>query len=159
MPAFPPLFTTIKRGEREAVPMDDELMRIREKKLEELKRGLGERPAGETPAGQVTVLDERQFPAAVRDNPFLVVDMWAPWCGPCRMVAPVIQELSAEFAGKITFAKINTDENQKIARSYGITAIPTILLFARGKLLEKVIGAYPKDMLRDRILRTFGLQG
>ena len=141
--------------------MDDELQRIREKKLEELKKGLGgqqEKPAGK-PAAQVLVLDERQFGMAVRDNPFLVVDLWAPWCGPCRMVAPVIQELSAEFAGKIAFAKVNTDENQKIARSYGITAIPTILLFARGKLLEKVIGAYPKDMLRDRILRTFGLAG
>ena len=61
------------------------------------------------------------------------------------------RSLSAEFAGKITFAKVNTDENQKIAMSYGITAIPTILLFARGKLVEKVIGAYPKQMLRDRI--------
>lgn len=137
-------------------PMDDDLQRIREKKLEELKRGFAEKPA-EKPAGQVLVLDERQFPMAVRDHPFLVVDLWAPWCGPCRMVAPVIRDLSTEFAGKITFAKVNTDENQKVAMSYGITAIPTILLFARGKLVEKVIGAYPKQMLRDRILRTFGL--
>ena len=138
--------------------MDDELQRIRERKLEELKKGLGEKPAFEAkPAAQVMVLDERQFPMAVRDHPFLVVDMWAPWCGPCRMVAPVIQELAAEFAGRITFAKMNTDENQNVARSYGITAIPTILLFARGKLVEKVVGAYPKPMLRDRILRAFGL--
>jgi thioredoxin 1 len=139
-------------------PMDDDLQRIREKKLEELKRGFGEKPAAK-PAGQVLIFDDRQFPMAIRDHPYLVVDLWAPWCGPCRMVAPVIQELSAEFAGKITFAKVNTDENQKIAMSYGITAIPTILLFARGKLVEKVIGAYPKQMLRDRILRTFGLPG
>jgi len=138
--------------------MDDELQRIREKKLEELKKGLGEKPAPEAkPAAQVMVLDERQFPMAVRDHPFLVVDMLAPWCGPCRMVAPVIQDLAAEFAGRITFAKMNTDENQNVARSYGITAIPTILLFARGKLVEKVVGAYPKPMLRDRILRAFGL--
>jgi thioredoxin 1 len=139
-------------------PMDDDLQRIREKKLEELKRGFAEKPAPK-PTGQVLVLDERQFPMAVRDHPYLVVDLWAPWCGPCRTVAPVVQELSAEFAGKITFAKVNTDENQKIAMSYGITAIPTILLFARGKLVEKVIGAYPKQMLRDRILRTFGMTG
>jgi thioredoxin 1 len=139
-------------------PMDDDLQRIREKKLEELKRGFAEKPAAK-PGGQVLVLDERQFPAAVRDNPYLVVDMWAPWCGPCRMVAPVIQELSAEFAGKISFAKVNTDENPRIAMNYGITAIPTILLFAQGKLVEKVIGAYPKQMLRDRILRSFGMTG
>ncbi|HVP24544.1 MAG TPA: thioredoxin [Methanomicrobiales archaeon] len=141
--------------------MDDELQRIREKKLEELKRaatGKAEKPAPR-PEGKVLVLDERQFPAAVRDHPFLVVDLWAPWCGPCRMVAPVIEELSAEFAGKITFGKLNTDENQRIAMSYGISAIPTILLFARGKLREKVVGAYPKPMLRDRILRAFGMTG
>ena len=140
--------------------MDDELQRIREKKLEELKKGLGGKPpAAGKPAGQVMVLDERQFPMAVRDHPLLVVDMWAPWCGPCRMVAPVIQELAAEFAGRIGFAKVNTDENQQVARSYGITAIPTILLFARGKLVEKVVGAYPKPMLRDRILKAFGISG
>jgi len=141
--------------------MDDELQRIREKKLEELRQGLGgkpEKPAAK-PAAQVLVLDERRFGMAVRDNPFLVVDLWAPWCGPCRMVAPVIEELSAEFAGRISFGKLNTDENQRVAMTYGITAIPTILLFARGKLVEKIVGAYPKQILRDRILRTFGLTG
>jgi thioredoxin len=141
--------------------MDDELQRIREKKLEELKRGLGgkhETPAAK-PAAQVLVLDERQFARAVRDHPFLVVDLWAPWCGPCRMVAPVIEELSAEFEGRISFGKLNTDQNQRVAMTYGITAIPTILLFARGQLVDKVVGAYPKQILRDRILRAFGMTG
>jgi thioredoxin 1 len=141
--------------------MDDELQRIREKRLEELKRSFTEKPEkpGPKPEGQVMVLDERQLSAAIRDHPFLVVDLWAPWCGPCRMVAPVIQELATEFAGRISFAKVNTDENQRVAMTYGITAIPTILLFARGRLVEKVIGAYPKPMLRDRILRAFGMTG
>jgi len=144
--------------------MDEELQRIREKKLEEMKRDLGGKQepgvvAHAKPAPGVMVLDERQFSAAVRENPFLVVDLWAPWCGPCRMVAPVIEELSAEFAGRIRFAKVNTDENPRIAMGYGITAIPTILFFAQGKLIEKVIGAYPKQMLRDRILRAFGMTG
>ena len=141
--------------------MEDELQRIREKKLEELKRGLAEQPAKpEAPhAAQVLVLDERQFARAVRDHPYLVVDLWAPWCGPCRMVAPVIEELSAEFAGRISFGKLNTDENQRLAMTYGITAIPTIMLFARGQLVDKVVGAYPKQMLRDRVLRAFGLTG
>ena len=141
--------------------MDDELQRIREKKLEELKRSLTEKPEQPVrkPVGEGMVLDDRKFPMAVRDHPFLVVDLWAPWCGPCRMVAPVIEELSAEFAGKIRFGKLNTDENQQLARTYGITAIPTIMLFARGRLVEKVVGAYPKPMLRDRILRAFGIKG
>jgi thioredoxin 1 len=103
------------------------------------------------------VLDERQFARAVRDHPFLVVDLWAPWCGPCRMVGPVIEELAGEFAGRISFAKLNTDENQRLAMTYGITAIPTIMLFLQGKLVEKVVGAYPKPLLRDRILRAFGM--
>jgi thioredoxin 1 len=95
----------------------------------------------------------------VRDHPFLVVDLWAPWCGPCRMVGPVIEELAGEFAGRISFAKLNTDENQRLAMTYGITAIPTIMLFLQGKLVEKVVGAYPKSLLRDRILRAFGMTG
>ena len=141
--------------------MDDELQRIREKKLEEMQRGLGVKPGAPEakPVARVLVLDERQFGRAVREHPFLVVDLWAPWCGPCRMVAPVIEELAGEFAGRISFGKLNTDENQRVAMSYGITAIPTILLFARGQLVEKVVGAYPKPMLRDRILRAFGLTG
>ena len=141
--------------------MDDELQRIREKKLEEMKRGLAEKPAKPEapPAAKVLVLDERQFARVIRDHAFLVVDLWAPWCGPCRMVAPVIEELSAEFAGRISFGKLNTDENQRVAMSYGITAIPTILLFAKGHLVDKVVGAYPKQMLRDRILRAFGMAG
>jgi thioredoxin 1 len=139
--------------------MDDELQRIREKKLEELKRGLGgqQEKSAPAPAAQVMVLDERQFARAVRDHPFLVVDLWAPWCGPCRMVGPVIEELAGEFAGRISFAKLNTDENQRLAMTYGITAIPTIMLFLQGKLVEKVVGAYPKPLLRDRILRAFGM--
>jgi len=140
--------------------MDDELQRIRERKLEEMRRSFTPRPErpGPGPEKMVTVLDDRQFPRAVQDTPFLVVDLWAPWCGPCRMVAPVIEELSAEFAGKISFAKLNTDENPRIAANYGITAIPTILLFAKGRLVERIIGAYPKQILRDRILRAFGIR-
>ena len=72
---------------------------------------------------------------------------------------PVIEELAAELAGKVSFGKLNTDENQRVAMSYGITAIPTILFFARGQLVEKIVGAYPKPILRDRILRAFGMAG
>ena len=133
--------------------MDDELQRIREKKLEELKRGLGEKPATleAQPAAQVLVLDERRFARAVRDHPFLVVDLWAPWCGPCRMVAPVIEELAGEFAGRISFGKLNTDENPQVAARYQILSIPTMMVFRAGEPVKTIIGAYPKKKLEAEL--------
>ena len=75
-------------------------------------------------------------------HPFLVIDFWAEWCGPCRMVAPVIEELSREYSGQVTFAKCNTDENPGIAGGFGISAIPTIILFRDGNAADIVVGAY-----------------
>ncbi len=99
----------------------------------------------------VIVLNGQNFDAAVRDNPSLVVDCWAPWCGPCRMMSPVIDELAAENNGKITFAKLNTDENQEIAMKYQIQAIPTLLIFKDGKLIDRKIGALPKKLLQAEL--------
>ncbi len=81
----------------------------------------------------------------------VVVDFWAPWCGPCRMIAPLVEELSVQYAGKVDFVKLNVDENPQISMKYGIRSIPTLLVFKDGKPVDQVIGAVPKRELQKHV--------
>ncbi len=81
----------------------------------------------------------------------VLVDFWAPWCGPCRMVAPVVEELAGMYEGKIRVAKLNTDENQEIAYKYGIRSIPTLMIFEGGQVADTIVGAVPKRVLQSKI--------
>jgi thioredoxin len=81
----------------------------------------------------------------------VVVDLWAPWCGPCRMLTPVIEELAKEYAGKVKVAKLNTDDNTQTAMKYKISAIPTLLFAKGGKIVDQMVGVYPKAEIKKKI--------
>ncbi|XOB62350.1 thioredoxin [Campylobacterota bacterium DY0563] len=80
-----------------------------------------------------------------------LVDFWAPWCGPCRMLSPVIDELATDFEGKANVCKVNTDEQQDLAVKFGVRSVPTILIMKNGEIVDQVIGAQPKQALADKI--------
>ena len=132
--------------------MDDELAVLRQKRRKELEVKMTN-----DMRGKVVHVSELQFAQFIADHPAVVVDFWAEWCGPCQRIGPVMDELAAEFAGKVTFAKCNTDENRRLAMQFNIDAIPAMMLFSKGQLVDRIIGAYPKEAIRDKIIRRFGL--
>lgn len=104
-----------------------------------------------TPEGKPTNLTDATFDEFVSKYDVSMIDLWAPWCGPCRMLSPIIEEIARELNGKIGVGKLNTDDNTGIAQRYQIMSIPTTLIFKKGKLEEKIVGAVPKKTLVGRI--------
>ncbi|NMB77614.1 MAG: thioredoxin [Methanomicrobiales archaeon] len=132
--------------------MDDELALLKEKRRKELEEKMKH-----AKSGGVEHVSELQFQQFITTHPYVVVDFWAEWCGPCQRIAPIMDELAIEFAGKVTFGKCNTDENRRLAMQFNIDAIPAMMLFSKGQLVDRIIGAYPKDAIREKIVRRFNL--
>lgn len=132
---------------------DDDLEMIRQKRLKEMQKTI-ERRSACTSQG-VTEINELSLDDFIAAHRHAVIDLWAEWCGPCKKIAPAMEELAAEFCGEVAFGKCNTDENQPIAMRFQISAIPTLLFFSGGQMADRLTGAYPKENIRKRIKSTF----
>jgi thioredoxin 1 len=103
-------------------------------------------------AGTISEVSDHNFQAEVIESETpVLVDFWAPWCGPCRMVAPVLEEIAQEKGEALKIVKLNTDENQQTAIAYEVLSIPTLILFKNGQIAKKVVGAYPKRKLEAEL--------
>ena len=131
---------------------DEEMKRIEQEKMAEMARKALEKDEKQSFDKPITVTDAT-FKETVKNNAKVVVDCWAPWCGPCRMVGPVVEELAKDYCGKILFGKLNVDENCEVSAEYQIMSIPTLLVFKEGKLVDRIVGAMPRPMLEQRITR------
>ncbi|MDF2955361.1 thioredoxin [Candidatus Alkanophaga liquidiphilum] len=129
---------------------EEELRKIRMKKQKELEAKIRERMKMQEIDHPLVITDET-FEEVIRKYPLVVVDFWAPWCPPCRMIAPIIEELAKKYAGRVVFGKLNTDENMRTAASLGIMAVPTLMIYKDGRLVDQIIGALPKKHLEARI--------
>jgi len=100
-------------------------------------------------AGKVISVNESNFEQEVLNSDLpVLVDFWAPWCGPCRLIAPIVEEIAEEMAGRAKVVKVNTDENPNLAMKYGIRAIPTIMVFKNGRVVDTRVGVQPKEVLK-----------
>src|SRR5919199_1101 len=137
---------------------DDELEAIKQKKLVELQKEAAAK-ATMSALTEPIVLTDSNFASEVRKYPLMIVDFWAPWCGPCRMVSPIIEQLAREYSGKVVFGKVNVDENQRIAASFGIQSIPTLMIFKTGKAVDVIIGAMPKSQIEIKLKQQLSSNG
>ncbi len=100
---------------------------------------------------KVKIVTDENFEDTVNSNSFIIIDCWAPWCGPCRMLSPIIEELSEEYQDNVAFGKLNVDENSKVSQEFRIASIPTLLFFKNGKHVDTLIGAVPKSTIVRKI--------
>ena len=104
----------------------------------------------------VSVSNDTFDELVLQSQNLVMVDFWATWCGPCKIVAPVVEELAKEYEGKAVFAKVNTDENPDLASRYNIRGIPTLMFFKEGKVMDQIVGAVPKVQLKSKIDSLLG---
>ena len=102
--------------------------------------------------GQVTEFSDDTFAAEVLESSQpVLVDFWAPWCGPCRMIAPIVEELAAEYEGAVKIGKINIDDSPRAAQQYGVSSIPTLMVFKGGEVVDRFVGVQPKNRLQEAL--------
>lgn len=132
---------------------DFEIEAIKRRKLAEImkKMSQGQNSNPHFPNSPVVVTDD-SFDEFLSRYPVVVVDFWADWCGPCKMIAPMVEELARKYAGRVVFGKLNVDENPSTPQRFSVFSIPTLLVFKQGKLVDSVVGAgYPRSYLEKII--------
>jgi len=127
---------------------NEELTRIKEKKLRELMKQQEKKQEMSTKPIPVT---DSNFNEIFNKNSLALIDCWAPWCGPCVVIAPIVEELAKEYAGKVLFGKLNVDENPRTAERFRIFGIPTLLIIRNGKEVDRIVGLVPKDQIEARL--------
>ena len=101
--------------------------------------------------GKTIVLNDANFDATINTEKPVLVDFWAEWCGPCKMIGPVVEELARDYEGKAVIGKLNVDENPNVTARFGIRSIPTLLVFKGGQIVDKQVGAVPKSVLAQKL--------
>lgn len=131
---------------------DEELEKIRQAKLREMMKK-SKSFEEEVLINKPVEVTDATFNETVQNHPLVVIDCWAAWCGPCRMITPIIEELAREYAGKVVFGKLDVDKNRAVTMQYQIRSIPTLIVFSHGKLVDRIMGALPKPVLEAQITR------
>jgi thioredoxin 1 len=136
---------------------DAEIQSLREKKLVELmRRTRAQLQSGEKYNGKPIILSDATFSSEISKYPVMVVDFWAAWCGPCRTVAPIIEQLAKEYSGRVAFGKLNVDENPLTSSEFQVESIPTLLIFRDGEPVDGIIGAAPKHQIESKLKPYLG---
>jgi len=132
---------------------NDELEKIKRIKLQEMMKSVTEKKREKQALSKPIEVTDATFKEMIHRYPLMVIDCWAPWCAPCHMVAPVIEEMARDYAGRVLFGKLNVDENREVLMQYQIMGIPTLLVFKNGKLVDRIVGAMPRQSLEPKITR------
>jgi thioredoxin 1 len=129
---------------------DEELRIINEKRMKKLQQMVNEKELLKNIKEPLN-LDDSNFTQTINKYPLLLVDFWAPWCGPCRMMSPIIDQVGKEYIGKLVVGKVNVDENPNISGQFGISSIPTLILFKRGQAVNNIIGSVSKGRIDEMV--------
>lgn len=129
---------------------DEELRIINEKRMKKLQQMVNEKELLKNIKEPLN-LDDSNFAQTINKYPLLLVDFWAPWCGPCRMMSPIIDQVGKEYIGKLVVGKVNVDENPNISGQFGISSIPTLILFKRGQAVNNIIGSVSKSRIDEMV--------
>ncbi|MGH9997426.1 MAG: thioredoxin [Nitrososphaeraceae archaeon] len=129
---------------------DEELKIINEKRMKKLQQIMDEKELLKNIKDPLN-LDDSNFFQTISKFPLLLVDFWAPWCGPCRMMSPLIDQIGKEYMGNLVVGKVNVDENPTISRQFGISSIPTLILFKKGQAVNKIIGSVSKNKIDEMV--------